>query len=90
MKLPQPAYNRKNTKRKKGKEFHSLARLICRRVSDSVALTNELWKGVGKGLVRRKRPQKGVDDMEGEGERSSRGRSALSVAEIEHHAFWFT
>lgn len=49
-KLSQPAYNRK--KRKRGKEFHSLARLICRRVSDSVALTNELWKEAGKDWCR--------------------------------------
>jgi len=47
MKLLQPAHSRKQKEEEeKNLQGVSLARLICRRVSDSVALTNELWKAV--------------------------------------------
>lgn len=67
----------------------SLARLICRRVSDSAALTNELWKAARKGWRGGSDPQKGVDDTVGAKGSEARGsRNTLDVAaEIEYHAF---
>jgi len=45
----QPEAHRKKGKKRVCKER---AQLICRRISDSVALTNELWKAVGKDWCR--------------------------------------
>lgn len=87
MELLQPAHNRKQ------KEDEEKS---ARGESRTAHLSSSFWLGCideralessRKGLVQRKRPQKGVDDIEGEEERSSGDRVTLDVAEIEYHAF---
>jgi hypothetical protein len=75
---------RKEEKERESLQGVRLVRVICRRISEPVALTNELPRPAEKDCLRRKRTQKSRR-RRGEDERGSRGM--LDVAEIEYHAF---